>query len=70
MWCEVLQDNGKDVEEVLCEEENEWLLADDWRDIFFERTGYSPDVNDWESDDESESSFETGDEDQEDATDG
>jgi hypothetical protein len=67
-WCEALQDSGKHVEEVLREEKNEWLLADDWRDIFFERTGRHPDDLGSESYYESDSDFETSDENQLDAS--
>jgi hypothetical protein len=39
LWCQALQDSGKEIEEVLLAEGNEWLLADNWEDIFFEQFG-------------------------------
>ncbi|KAJ4993855.1 hypothetical protein SVAN01_00909 [Stagonosporopsis vannaccii] len=32
-WCEALLQNGRDIKDLLVEEDNEWLLDDDWFEI-------------------------------------
>lgn len=68
LWCQALQDSGKDIEEVLRAEGNEWLSADDWENIFFEQTR-DREYNEYYSEDydESDSDVETSDEDGENA---
>lgn len=71
LWCQALQDSGKDIEEVLRVEGNEWLLADDWENILFERTDYLESSDYYSEDcDESGSDVETSDEDDENASTG
>ncbi|KAF2125913.1 hypothetical protein P153DRAFT_348131 [Dothidotthia symphoricarpi CBS 119687] len=36
-WCRALLRNGKDIQEVLHQEENSWLLEDDWKRIWKEK---------------------------------
>lgn len=67
-WCEAVQDSGKDIEEVLRAEGTEWLLQDDWGEVLEQRYGSRIEI--WDSNSESESDWETIDEDGENESDG